>query len=340
MIGIGSARSAVASPSLLAGSPWKDPGALSLNRLPVRPAGWVTCPDIRTARAASAGASERDGGGRSESPWWMSLDGEWDFELLARPEALKATHLGAGALASIATVPGAWTTPGARTADLHQRRDAVRGRTPAVPEDNPTAVYRRTIDVPADWAGRRVVLHVGSAESMAMVYLDGAYVGFGTDSRLSCEFDLTSLVQPGRSHTLAVVVPRWSAGTWLEDQDQWFHGGLQRSVALYSTAATHVATAKITGGLVAGAPRRAGTPVTGILDVDLLVEGPGCTEAGWTAAVRVETLRGRELASSTDLEVPPLGRLRPVRPTRGRDVHRVGTCANTPGGAGDHAVVG
>jgi len=138
---------------------------------------------------------------------------------------------------------------------------------------------------------------------MAMVFLDGHYVGFGTDSRLCGEFDLSDVVRPGGSHVLALVVPRWSAGTWLEDQDHWFHGGLQRSVVLYSTAETRVSSAKITAGL-AKLPRSPGGSTTGTLDVDLLVEGPGCTEPGWTVAVRVETLRGRELATSEQLEVP------------------------------------
>jgi beta-galactosidase len=270
----------------------------------MRPAGWVPCPDISTARAVSGRGSKRGGGSdRSASPWWSSLDGDWDFELLDRPEALDATHLGVGALASTAEVPGAWTTQGHGNPIYTNVAMPFAGEPPAVPDDNPTAVYRRTIEVPAGWRGRRVVLQVGAAESMAMVYLDGHFVGFGTDTHLSGDFDLSAVVEPGASHTLALVVPRWSAGTWLEDQDQWFHGGLQRSVALYSTAETRVATAKVTGGL-AGLPGRPGGSTTGTLEVDLLVEGPGCTEPGWTVGVRLETLRGRELASSADLEVP------------------------------------
>lgn len=233
----------------------------------------------------------------------MSLDGAWGFELLERPEDLGEAHLGAATPASIATVPGAWTTQGHGQPIYTNVAMPFAGEPPAVPDDNPTAVYSRTIEVPRGWDGRRVVLHVGSAESMAMVYLDGHFVGFGTDSRLPGEFDLTDLVEPGGSNTLTLVVPRWSAATWLEDQDQWFHGGLQRSVILYSTAATRVATAKVTGGLT-GPPARPGARVTGIVDVDVAVEGPGCTEAGWTVGVRVETLRGRELVTCADLDVP------------------------------------
>lgn len=302
------------------GRPWGDPAAVSLNRIPMLPAGWVPCPDIDTARALTGGgtrgtaaggtvdrpAENRSGnraGNPTGSPWWCSLDGEWDFELLERPEALTGSQVGRGGLAASVTVPGAWTAQGHGNPLYTNVVMPFGGEPPAVPEDNPTAVYRRTVEVPGAWAGRRVVVRIGSAESMAIVYLDGNLVGFGTDSRLPSDFDLSDHVEPGRSHMVAVVVPRWSAGTWLEDQDQWFHGGLQRSVSLHSTAQTRVSTAKVTAGLDT-LPSRPGRPTTGALDVDLLVEGPGCTEAGWSVEVGLETLRGRELSSSGALEVP------------------------------------
>ena len=43
------------------------------------------------------------------------------------------------------------------------------GLPPEIPEANPTGVYERDFEVPADWAGRRVVLHVGAAESVLLV---------------------------------------------------------------------------------------------------------------------------------------------------------------------------
>lgn len=292
--------------------PWRDPGAVSLNRLPMLPAGWVPCPDVATARALTGprssdprspgvgGVGARD---RIGSPWWLSLDGEWEFELLENPEALDGSHLIGGDLPGTAVVPGAWTTQGHGSPLYTNVVMPFGGEPPAVSDDNPTAVHRRTIEVPAAWDDRRIVLRVGSAESMAIVYLDGALVGVGTDSRLPGEFDLTDHVAAGGVHTLALVVPRWSAQTWLEDQDQWFHGGLQRSVALYSTAPTWVSTAKVTTGL-ARLASRPGRETTGTLEIDVLVEGAGCTEDGWTLSVTLETLRGRELAGSGALEVP------------------------------------
>ena len=103
-----------------------------------------------------------------------------------------------------------------------------------IPELNPTGVYERTFEIPAAWAGRRVVLHVGAAESVLIVTLNGVEVGIGKDSHLASEFDLTDRLAPG-SHTLTLRVVKWSDATFVEDQDQWWHGGITRSVFLYAT---------------------------------------------------------------------------------------------------------
>ncbi len=175
--------------------------------------------------------------------------------------------------------------------------------------------------MPASWAGRRVVLRVGAAESVVAAYIDGACVGVGTDSRLPNEFDITSHVQAGRSASVVLLVVRWSAATWLEDQDQWWHGGIQRGVSLYSTAPTHLADMKALPGLAApGGPRaeaaaagsgdrRGMGVVTGTLDLELVVDGPGRRTEGFTVETFVETLRpdgsaGRRLASTGALQVP------------------------------------
>ena len=82
--------------------------------------------------------------------------------------------------------------------------------------------------MPAAWASRRVVLHVGAAESVLIVELNGEEVGVGKDSHLASEFDLTGRLRPG-PNTLRLRVVKWSDATFVEDQDQWWHGGITRS---------------------------------------------------------------------------------------------------------------
>jgi beta-galactosidase len=274
--------------------PWLDPGFTSLHRLPIRPA-LIPCPDLRTARRHDPSAS----------PWWVDLDGTWDFTLVERPEQLTPGLLHDVGAEGTIEVPGAWTLQGHGHPHYTNVIMPFGEEPPDVPADNPTGVYRRTIAVPAEWKGRRTVLRVGAAESAVFVHVDGRAIGASTDSRLPAEFDLTDVVRPGRSHTLALVVLKWSAATWLEDQDQWWHAGLQRSVSLYSTAPSHLMTALLRPELaeVPEAAVPADRPVAGRLVVELGFDGPLRREPGWTAEVVVETLRGARLAGTGRLEV-------------------------------------
>ena len=99
---------------------------------------------------------------------------------------------------------------------------------PSSPATNPTGLHRTTFELPAGWKGRRVVLRVGSAESFLSVWANGTEVGFSKDSRLPAEFDLTPFLHEGRN-ALALMVIRYSNSSFIEDQDQWWLGGLHRS---------------------------------------------------------------------------------------------------------------
>ncbi|RBY81307.1 hypothetical protein DQ239_01475 [Blastococcus sp. TF02-09] len=165
----------------------------------------------------------------------LSLDGAWSFTLLNRPG-------GAVRCATTVQVPGCWTMQDVGDPPQYTNiRMPFPGPPPHVPEENPTGVYRRSVDIPEAWRGSRVVLHVGGADSVLYVEVDGRPVGMGTDSRLGQEFDLTDLVTPGRPCELVLTVVRWSAASYLEDQDHWYHAGLHRSVLLYRTPRVHLA---------------------------------------------------------------------------------------------------
>ena len=61
------------------------------------------------------------------------------------------------------------------------------------------AIYRRTFTVPAAWRRRRTLLRVGSANSMGFVWVNGAFVGFGTDSHLPSTYDISAIRAPRRA---------------------------------------------------------------------------------------------------------------------------------------------
>lgn len=282
-----------------------DPQVTGVGRLPMRPA-LVPCPDAATART----------GDPSDSPWWRSLDGTWDLRMFDRLDEVPASIVAErdGTWGSV-EVPCAWTTQrgadGERLVAPHYTNVVMPfdADPPSVPEHNPVGVHRRVVSVPADWKGRRIVLRVGAAESVVAAYVEGTCVGVGTDSRLPNEFDITSLVRPGRRALVVLVVARWSAATWVEDQDQWWHGGIQRSVSLYSTAPSHLAAVTALPGLETAAAALDDGRGTGTLDLELVVDGPARREDGWSVEVQVEApargdRSGRVLARTGALAVP------------------------------------
>ncbi|WP_371643725.1 glycoside hydrolase family 2 TIM barrel-domain containing protein [Streptomyces mirabilis] len=237
---------------LLALRPWEAPEVTSWGRLPMN-------------------AVDRRAGA-------LSLDGSWRFQLLPTPTSAP------GLAWSSLQVPGSWTTQD--TDDLPQYTNFTMpwGEFPPTsPDANPTGVYEREVDVPAEWAGRRIVLQVGAAESVLLVHVDGRPVGVSKDSHLAAEFDLSDVVRPGERASLRLTVVKWSDASHLEDQDQWWHAGITRSVLLYATDPLWLADVTVRtrcdGGLRvdchvrdAGGALPEGWYVTGELDGQLLTQ--------------------------------------------------------------------
>ena len=64
--------------------------------------------------------------------------------------------------------------------------------------------YQRVIEIPSAWDGRRVILHFGGVDYETDVFVDGKLAGRHWGGMCSFEFDITSLVKPGCSHSLVV----------------------------------------------------------------------------------------------------------------------------------------
>ena len=244
-----------------------------------------------------------------------SLHGTWAFELFDHPDDVPPQAVcgptppignGRRAGADAQPVPGNWTIDhrlagrGWSTACDHPHYTNVQmpfpGPPPALPEHNPTGVYRRAFKVPRDWRGEQLLLHIGGAESVHAVYLNDRFVGYGTDSRLPSEYDISAAVQPGDNH-LAVVVVRYSAQSYLEDQDQWWMAGLHREVFIEARPSVHLADVR------ADADWR-GDDGAGLLRVTASIGFVDRPTPGWTVRTVVTELDGRVLAGPQLGEVP------------------------------------
>lgn len=225
----------------LGGAPsWKMPHLTSLNKLPAR-ATSIPFPDPAAALTAP----------REESPWFLSLNGEWDFQICGRPEAVAPDVLlpgAAGAWAAL-TVPGNWTMQGYGTPHYTNVQMPFPELPPEVPQDNPTGIYRRTFTLPPDWIGRRIILHFGGSEGVLYVYVNGQPIGLNKDARTPAEFDVTQVARTAGINELIAVVVQWSDATFIEDQDHWWQAGLHREVYLYATGTPQLEDVFVRGDL-------------------------------------------------------------------------------------------
>ena len=192
----------------------------------------------------------------------ISLDGTWRFQLLHSPTEKLGKRW-----ASI-PVPGLWTMQ--EPSDVFFDKPIYTNtqmpfeeQPPFVPAENPTGIYERDFEVPKSWAGKRVVLQVGGYESVALIHINGQEVGLSKDSRLAAEFDVTQYVRSG-NNVVRIDVTKWSDATFIEDQDQWWHGGITRSIKLYATNKVFIERFKTVAGL-----EKDGTTGTLAIEADL-----------------------------------------------------------------------
>lgn len=112
---------------------------------------------------------------------------------------------------------------------------------PMVPEAwNPTGTYRRDFDLPANWKGKRIFLSADAVKGAAYFYLNGEFIGMSKAGKVPVQFDITSIVKPGKN-TLAVQMHRFSDANYFEGQDFWRLTGFERDVYLYAQPQTRIA---------------------------------------------------------------------------------------------------
>ncbi|WP_339132200.1 glycoside hydrolase family 2 TIM barrel-domain containing protein [Streptomyces sp. f51] len=165
----------------------------------------------------------------------LSLNGGWDFRLSPTADAEDDSFAAEGyepvGWAEV-RVPGHWVLQGHGSPAYTNHLYPFPVDPPRVPTENPTGDHLRRFALPADWpADGGTLLRFDGVESCARVWLNGTDLGDFKGSRLPHEFAVGHLLRPG-GNVLAVRVHQWSAGSYLEDQDQWWLPGIFRDVTL------------------------------------------------------------------------------------------------------------
>lgn len=264
---------------------WLDPEVNEVNTMAPR-AAFFAYETENLAKADQKARSER----------YLSLEGKWKFNFSKDHDKAPRDFY------SLKYDDSQWTDfPVPGILELNSYGDAIysnngypwrtqfRPEPPFVEErNNYTGSYRKMVTVPADWKGERIYLHVGSATSNLMVWVNGKFVGYSEDSKVSAEFDLTKYLTPGKENLIAMQVMRWCDGSYLEDQDFWRFTGIAREVYLYARPQAHIADLFITPDLV-------NNYQDGTLEVKLNAVGA----KGETVMFSLKDKEGKEVAAQT-----------------------------------------
>ena len=218
---------------------WHDLQVNEINRLPLHTLHFAYDPND----FAGTGAEYLD---KKKSMNYLSLDGTWKFNWVAnadeRPTDFYKTDLDDSKWKNI-QMPGNWEMLGYGQPEYVNVGFAWRGhfnqQPPAVPtKDNHVGSYRREINIPANWDGKRVIAHFGSVTSNIYLYVNGQFAGYAEDSKVAAEFDITPFLKKGKN-LIAFQSFRWCDGSWCEDQDFWRLSGPARENYLYARSKEH-----------------------------------------------------------------------------------------------------
>ncbi len=246
---------------------WRNPKVNQVNRAP-----------MHTAFFAYESEAAAEKGCPSLSTNYLSLNGNWKFNWVEnadqRPLDFFKTDFNDKGWDNFA-IPGNWEMRGYGDPIYvnigYQWRTTHPKFNLEVPvENNHVGSFRRSIDLPKDWNGKQVMIHMGAVSSAMYIWVNGKYVGYSEDSKLAAEFDITKYLKPG-NNLIAFQVFRWSDGTLLEDQDFWRLSGVARDSYLYARPKTHIQDIRVT-------PDLDSQYKNGSLDIDLNIKGKATVE--------------------------------------------------------------
>ena len=178
----------------------------------------------------------------------VSLRGDWDF--VTDPHLMGRHRMGKGPAWNEPNwsgvrkiqVPGCWSAQGVGEPGMSQHWglsfDCI--SRPLNHVYMGTARYRRTVDIPADWAGKRVWLKVGGVRTEAWFWVNKKRVAHLNTYCGSYKYDITDFVTPGKKTEIVATVRNDTPSQ--KGCMCAFHrfGGFYRDIELEATPATRI----------------------------------------------------------------------------------------------------
>lgn len=272
---------------------WRDPAVQSVNRAPMH-SSYFAYENSDKARVNEKSASDR----------FISMNGKWKFNWVKdadmRPTDFFCTDFNDAAWDKI-SVPAIWELNGYGKPLYLNIGYAWNKQAPVAPpvipvQNNHVGSYRRTFTIPASWSGKDIFAHFGSVTSNIYLWVNGRFVGYGEDSKLEQEFDLTPYLKPGKDNLIAFQVFRWNDGSYLEDQDFFRYSGVARDSYLYARDRKRIDDIRVTADLTDDYR-------DGVLTVDLSTKGRPSVELTLVGPDGKEVMRSEAKEGKNVFEV-------------------------------------
>ncbi|MDN6900541.1 beta-galactosidase [Oenococcus sicerae] len=176
-----------------------------------------------------------------KSPAIRSLDGDWTFNYFPALDKVPAQWVENDLeSAKKIPVPANWQLHGYGKPVYTNVAYPFKVDPPYVPTDNPIGCYSLTFKLDPDWLqDGETHINFQGVGSAFYLWLNGHWIGYSEDSRLTAEFDLTKQLVAGQNR-IAVMVLQWSKASYFEDQDMWRMSGIFRHVDLAHLPAARI----------------------------------------------------------------------------------------------------
>ncbi len=227
-------------------------------------------------------------GNRAQSDLFQSLCGNWDFKFCPSPVYLPdllSDSFTTEGFDSI-EVPRSWQSYTSRnydTPNYTNRNYPFPVDPPHVPDNNPCALYVRSLYIPAEKLdGKKVYINFEGVDSCFYLFVNDKFACYSQVSHMTSECDITSLLCEG-INTFKVVVFKWCDGSYLEDQDKFRFSGIFREVYLLYREEVHIsdiyAVPMLNGSYSQGVVKTT-VKLTGKADVSFKLLSPAGKEMG------------------------------------------------------------
>ena len=170
---------------------------------------------------------------------WLCLNGEWDFEIDNENIGAEREYFKRDALAGKITVP---FCPESKLSGV-EHKDFMK-----------SVWYRRDISLPAEWSGKRILLHIDASDYETTVYVNSVCVGIHRGGYTPFEFDITDYLKSDGNYITVHAYDdihswRQAAGKQSHEQDSFgcFYTrttGIWQTVWLEAVERAHVISYK------------------------------------------------------------------------------------------------